>query len=478
MHREFEPSSGISQCYRRDQRAEAPETAAAGSRSPGAKLRSPEDFSLAVRGACGRSMEPGLMGRWLSVCAVALLCVGGSLPAQQTSPPPSSTPPASAPPPSSTPPSSTPPTGQTGSGQAAPAAQQDQQPEAGGPGADSGAIAIPKKKTEGEGATPPPPPAPADRKVVNPPGLNDYSIRVDVPVVNVDVNVVLDKDREFVRGLKPENFRVYEDGVPQKITDVKVAQAPITAVMLLEFAANSYAFIYDMQAASYYFFQQLKPDDYVAVITYDMRTQILTDFTKNKEVVAQALRSLVIPGFSETNLFDALYETLDRLSRVDGHKYIILISTGRDTFSKLNLDQILAKIKATPNVTIFTISTGQFLLQMADSMNRLGPVTRMDYLQADNQMQTFARMTGGLHFAPMFEGQLPDMFREINDSIRNEYILTYRPSNARTDGTYRKLKVELVDNEGKPLRMQDEKGKPLKYDIVARDGYKAKQTVE
>ena len=357
-----------------------------------------------------------------------------------------------------------------------PAAPQDQQPEAGGPAGDNGAIAIPKKKDKSD--EPPPPPAPADRKVVNPPELNNYSLRVDVPVVNVDVSVVLDKNHQFVRGLKPGNFRIYEDGVEQKINTVQIAQTPITAVMLLEFAANSYYFIYDMQTAAYSFFQQLKPEDYVAVVTYDMHTQILTDFTKNKQVVADALNSLVIPGFSETNLFDALYETLDRLSRIEGRKYIVLISTGRDTFSKINLDKILAKVKATPNVTIFSVGTGQYVREMADASGMMGPIHRMDYLQADNQMATFARMTGGMSFFPMLEGQLPDIFHQINDSIRYQYVVTYKPSNTRTDGTYRKLKVELVDNEGKPLRMQDEKNKPLKYDIIARDGYKAKQTVE
>lgn len=398
-----------------------------------------------------------------------------ALAAQQTSQP-SSTPPGSQSP-GSQPPGSQPPAGQSAAPQSA-TPQQDQPPEAGGPAGDNGAIAIPRKKENGDAATPPPPPAPAERKVVNPPGMDNYSIRVDVPVVNVDVNVLLQKNKEFVRGLKPENFRVLEDGVPQRITDVKVTQTPITAVMLLEFAANNYQFVYDMQTSSYYFFRQLRPDDYIAVMTYDMQTRIVSDFTKNKEVVAQALQSLMIPGFSETNIFDALYETLDRLSRIEGRKYIVLIGTGRDTFSKITLDTILAKVKATPNVTIFTISTGQFLLQMADAANMMGSITRMNYLQADNQMQTFARMTGGLHFAPIFEGQLPDVFHQINDAIRNEYIVTYRPTNTRTDGTYRKLKVELVDNEGQPLRMQDEKGKPLKYDIIARDGYRAKQTVE
>ena len=103
---------------------------------------------------------------------------------------------------------------------------------------------------------------------------------------------------------------------------------------------------------------------------------------------------------------------------------------------------------------------------------------RMDYLQADNEMRTFAAMTGGLSFQPLFQGALPDIFAQINDSIRNQYVLTYRPTNNKNDGSYRKVKVSLVDNEGKPLRMADEKGKSVKYSVIARDGYKAKLPVE
>jgi VWFA-related protein len=206
-----------------------------------------------------------------------------------------------------------------------------------------------------------------------------------------------------------------------------------------------------------------------------MRTHILTDFTNNKSTIAEALQSLMIPGFSETNEFDALYETLDRLTRVDGRKYVILISSGRDTMSHLTLDQMMAKIKATPNVTIFTISTGGMVREMGGMG---GGMRNMTYLQADNEMNTFAQMTGGMHFAPVFQGELPDIFGQINESIRNQYVLTYRPTNAKNDGSYRKVKVYLVDNEGKPLKMQDEKGKSLKYSIVARDGYRAKLPVE
>ncbi len=343
-----------------------------------------------------------------------------------------------------------------------------------GPQTDDGPIILKKKK---EAAEPPPPSAPEEPKVKNP-NNETYSIRVDVPIVNLDVNVILDKTHQFVPGLKQPNFQVIEDGVVQQVQSVRIAQTPITAVMLLEFAANSYYFINDMQNAAATFFRTLRPDDYIAVITYDLRTHILTDFTNNKQIVADALRSLVIPGFSDTDVFDALYETLDRVSRIEGRKYIILIGTGRDTFSKLTLDKMLAKVKASQDVTIFAIGTGAFIREIADSRGGMGGPQRMDYLQAENQMKTFAQMTGGLYFNPLFQGALPDVFHQINDSIRNQYVLTYRPTNTANDGGFRRVKVQLVDNEGHPLRMQDEKGKPLKYSVVARDGYRAKLPVE
>ncbi|HEY1902605.1 MAG TPA: VWA domain-containing protein [Terracidiphilus sp.] len=340
-------------------------------------------------------------------------------------------------------------------------------PDAGGPTGDSGVIALPKKK---EAPDDTPPPAPAAPKIKNPEGMPNYSLRIDVPEVTVDVGVLLEKTHQFVPGLKPANFRVYEDGVAQKVSGFKRVEAPITALMICEFAANNYAYIYDMRNAAFSFAQQLRPQDYVALMTFDMRNQIQLDFTQDKRQLLQAIDSLRIPGFSETNVFDALYEGLDRLERIDGRKYIILIASGRDTFSKLTLDKILKKVKAAQDITIYTISTGGFMRAIrGDSITML---------QADNQMKTFSSLTGGASYFPRFPGELPDDFGEINQNIRSKYELVYRPTNAKQDGTYRKLRVELVDDEGQPLRIQDEKHKPLKYDIITREGYRAKQEVE
>jgi VWFA-related protein len=366
-------------------------------------------------------------------------------------------------------------------GQAPPAQDQSPQqnqdqssPESGGPGGDSGAIALPKK-APAESEPPPPPPPPT---VKNPPGLGNYSLRVNVPVVTVDVGVLLQKTHQFVPNLKEENFRIFEDGKAQQIVSFGRIQAPITAVLLCEFAANNYWFIYDMRNTAYAFAQQLHPDDYIAVATFDMHTHILTDFTQDKRTVYESLNSLIIPGFSETNTFDAFYETLDRLTRVEGRKYVIFVGSGIDTFSKINLDKVMQKIKATPNVTIYAVSTGAIARLTGNARGGMFGPHEIDYLQADNELRTFAGMTGGKAYFPRFQGELPEIFNDINAAIRNQYAISYHPTNAKEDGTYRKIRVELVNNEGKPLQMQDEKHHSLKYDVIARDGYRARQEVE
>jgi len=353
--------------------------------------------------------------------------------------------------------------------------KQEAPPEAGGPQNDVGPYAIPKKKEE------PPPPPPARPKKVE--GMPDYSIKVDVPLVNVDV-LVTTKDGQFIPGLKKDNFRVLEDGVQQSVADFDVSQAPITAVLLVEFASTNYYFMVDALNASYSFANALKKNDWVAVISYDMKPHILADFTQDKQAVFGALNQLRIPGFAETNLFDALYDTLDRVDQIQGRKYIILVTTGVDTFSKLNLDQIMKKIKTTHDVTIFPISVGFAVRNYCES-HRCGythgmgiPVGEMDYLQGDNEMRTFARLTGGRAYFPRFQAELPEIFRDVIGDIRNQYNLAYHPTNPKLDGTYRKLKVEVVAPDGGPLKVKDQKGKDVKYTVMAREGYTAKHTVE
>lgn len=359
--------------------------------------------------------------------------------------------------------------------------KQEVPAEAGGPTDNIGPYAIPKKNPE---EAPPPAPKPETAKKVE--GMPDYSIKVNVPLVNVDVMVTAKNNGQFIPGLKKENFRVFEDGTQQTITDFNVTKAPITAVLLVEFASTNYVFMIQALQASYAFVNSLKKDDWVAISYFDMQPHILTDFTQDKSALYGALNQLRVPGFSETNVFDALYDTLDRLDRVEGKKYIILVTTGVDTFSKITFDQTMKKIKETKDVTIFPISVGFIVREYCEThpggcrgAHGMGiPVSNMDYLQGDNEMRTFASMTGGRAYFPRFQGELPEIYGDISGDIRNQYSLTYHPSNTKLDGTYRKLKVQVVAPDGGPLKVKDQKGKDVKIEVVARDGYTAKHTVD
>jgi Ca-activated chloride channel family protein len=223
------------------------------------------------------------------------------------------------------------------------------------------------------------------------------------------------------------------------------------------------------------FASTLKPEDYVAVVAYDIKPEILSDFTTNRMQTQEALHRLTIPAWSEANLFDALTDTADRMSGIEGRKAILLISTGVDTFSKLTFDKTRKNLQEA-GVPVYAIGLMQALRIMMEG--RMSGAQDIGFLQADNQMKTFATETGGMAFFPRFEGEFGGIFQQVHQALRNQYVLTYSPSNKVHDGGYRKIKVQLVDHDGNPVALKDDKGKPMKYTIVAKSGYKAPRAVE
>src|SRR5271163_3567861 len=152
----------------------------------------------------------------------------------------------------------------------------------------------------------PPPQASAQQKKPTDSGV---TIAVEVPVVTLDV-VATTQHGDILMGLKKENFRITEEGVPQTITSFGPTDAPITIVMLLEFSSPGYAEYFGYQAKYWAdaFFPNLKAKDWVALETFDMRTHLEVDFTQNKDEVRSAIGHLYFPGFSESNVFDACWK--------------------------------------------------------------------------------------------------------------------------------------------------------------------------
>lgn len=307
------------------------------------------------------------------------------------------------------------------------------------------------------------------------------TFRADAITVTVDTAVV-DNKGHFIPNISKNYFRVLEDGVPQPVTNFSTGEAPMTIAMVVEFSGKFQQYYsagwFQTLNAAYRFVGLLKPEDYLAIIAYDLRTEILSDFTTDREKTAEAMNRLRLPAFSESNMYDALVDTAKRMQDIEGRKAILLISSGLDTFSKLTFDKARRALQET-GVPIYTISLLQAQREMADARGSMGAGVRMDFLQADSQLRTFASETGGMSFFPRFDGEYPNVFRSIIETMRSNYVLTYTPTNQARDGKVRKIKVQLIDPENNSvLAIKDDKGKPIKYQIIAKTGYTAPRDVE
>jgi Ca-activated chloride channel family protein len=351
--------------------------------------------------------------------------------------------------------------------------------------AGSETVARPKKGTSGTSNAPAEPPEqskiPSQYKKGKdlPEGVATYT--TDAVTVTVDVSV-LDNKGHFIPNIPNGNFRLLEDNVPQKITTVSKGEAPLTIALVIEFSGRFQQVYsepwYQTLQAAYGFVQTLKPEDYVAIVAYDLRPEILSDFSTDRAEAQDGLSRLRFPGFSEANLFDALTDTAQRMQDIEGRKAILVISSGIDTFSKQNYGEA-RKALQNAGVPIYAIGLMQAYRDIMYSYGAISDSANMDFLQADNQLRTFTKETGGMAFFPRFYGQFPEIYRNISEVLRSQYVLTYTPSNTARDGKFRKIKVELVNPENnQPLKINDEKGKPVKFEVLAKPGYTAPKQVE
>ena len=289
-----------------------------------------------------------------------------------------------------------------------------------------------------------------------------FALSVTTELVNFDI-VVTDKNGNFIPSLEQPNFRLFEDGVEQQITNFARSEGAMTVCLLIEFRSTRlWTLLVEALRNSYMFVNYLQPQDWAAVVVYDMNPQILTDFTQNRQEVVHALDRLRFPGFREANLYDSLNFVMENMSDIKGKKAIILITTGIDTFSKLNYSQFLKIVRGSDTI-IYPISIGGWL--------RARGYENIDNFQADNALKTFAKYTGGMAFFPRFQAQIPGIYEQISQHLRNQYNLGFVSTNSQRDGKFRKVRINVVDPEGNPLILRNRKGKKVKLRVVARDGY-------
>jgi Ca-activated chloride channel family protein len=311
--------------------------------------------------------------------------------------------------------------------------------------------------------------------------------KVSTNLVNVDAVVIHKKSKQLIANLKKANFAIFEDGVQQQITNFSTPEAKLNVAVVIEFSKWTEIFgslgssgqdfgTREVIAPAAIFMQDaVSRGDYISVIAFDMRPTTLTDFTNDPGRINQVISFLLrqTPAFRENNLFDAIKFTLvggkgdpvamdnsngnpteySGLTSVQGRRRaVILITSGWDTFSKINYDTA-RKIAQGAGIPIYIIGTGNlFCKKYCDRLPATsgidGTPGRMDFLQAMNGLQTFAKDTGGMYFPVTFEGELPTTISTINSVLRSQYSLGYNPGDRR-DGKKHKIVVKVdVNGDG------------------------------
>ncbi|MFN7929450.1 MAG: VWA domain-containing protein [Blastocatellia bacterium] len=318
--------------------------------------------------------------------------------------------------------------------------------------------------------------------------MSGATVNIDTNVVNVEAVVYNKKTGAIIGGLKKEHFEIYEDGIKQEVENFATPEAPLTMVMIVEYSKlvdylgmGTGGYFepgrVEVLRPAYEFVRNIvKPKDFISIVAYDIRPTPLVDFTDDKNKLMQAVGILIRnnPAFSESNLFDTLKFVLrggkgDAVVLEDGkgadkngqmeysglyeanaRTAILLISSGIDTFSKINFDQA-RKIVENSGVPIYCLGTGNLFLKKYDQYLDPGrggningiPFDRMTMLQAQNQLKTFSEATGGAYIPITFPGEIPAALQKIQALLRNEYSLGYTPTNTRKEGKRRKIQVKV-----------------------------------
>jgi Ca-activated chloride channel homolog len=274
-------------------------------------------------------------------------------------------------------------------------------------------------------------------------------IRVSVERVNVGV-LVTDSSGKFAEGLRRDDFHVFDNGVEQPITDFLAVEEPAQALLLIESGPAVYLLEGGHLQAAQAFLDGLSRDDRVAVVKYDNAPQGLIDFTSDKQSVASTFDELSFNlGFGSLNLSASLAKVLDWLVATHGKKTIVLLSTGVDTSSSKQIQDLLRRLRTT-DVRIMAVSLiGNLRNPETVGKKKAAPTKVLlnaeQFDEADALLRQIAETTGGQAFFPLRSSDLAGIFAHIAQAVRHEFSLAFAPP--AQDGAIHSIEVRVTPRE-------------------------------
>ena len=300
------------------------------------------------------------------------------------------------------------------------------------------------------GPPPPPPPSKASQ---------EEEIIVDTNLVTTPVTV-LDRNGRFIPGLKQKDFKLFENGVPQKITQFQAETTPFTVILMIDISPSTRYSIDDIRFAAVTFVNQLRPEDKVMVVNFDRQVRIMTEPTSDKKALFTAIYK------SQFGSGTSLYEAVDTAINMDfvqtpGRKAVVLFTDGVDTTSRqatyestvAGVEEVDALVYPIRYNTQSSTNQGSQVAMIQQNMApgvmaQLGRgQTDMEYQLGKEYLNTIATNSGGRIFEAEAMGDLDKAFKGVADELRQQYAVGYYPDDTGKPGDRKKIKIEVI---GKP----------------------------
>jgi len=263
-------------------------------------------------------------------------------------------------------------------------------------------------------------------------------LRVDVPLIQIPVHVTTPAGTN-VTDLRKENFRVFEDGVEQPITNFAMEDAPLSIGMVFDSSGSMHTKIGKSAEAAASFFKIANPEDEFFLVEFNDRPKLSVPFTQDSLEVYNRIARVRTGG--RTSLLDAIHLALAQMKHAHNlRKAIVIFSDGGDNRSRYT-EREVKEAMAESDVQVYAMG----IFDLVDSHKLSREEQRGPQLLTD-----LAEETGGKHYPVEHLDELPEVCNRIGNELRNQYLLGYLSANAARDGRYRHVKVVLANTASRP----------------------------
>ncbi|MGH9793657.1 MAG: VWA domain-containing protein [Candidatus Acidiferrales bacterium] len=274
----------------------------------------------------------------------------------------------------------------------------------------------------------------------------EHRIIRNVDLVVLHTTVVDQRTGHIVTDLKRGNFRVFEDKIEQKLDSFKQEDVPVTVGLVVDNSGSMREKRESVNSAALTFVKTSNPEDEVFVVNFndEYYLDLDKDFTNDLTELKDALERIDSRG--STAMYDAVIGSLDHLKKGKRDKKVLLvISDGIDNASRVGSGDWKRGLQ----IAMLEAQKSEALIYM---VGLFGDERGREKRQAREVLTKIAEATGGLAFFPETLAEVEPICTLIAHDIRNQYTLTYYPSNTAKDGTFRRVEVTLEDvprNRGK-----------------------------